>query len=320
LLFGSIEQGVWVVFLYWALFYLLMSWVLFALGAAFTFALTNVIDKFILSKWIENELIPVVILGFVGLVFAGFVYFFRGFSFLSWVNVVLAFLAGVVSILFMVFYFRAVQVEEVSRVVPLFSFVPVFTAVLAAFFLGEIFSVERYFGVVLVVAGSLFVSVRSLSDLRWLRLGRAFWFMVLAAFFSAVFGVMVKYLLEFSDYLTVFSYTRLGAVVAVIPLFYFYLPDLKDTVRKHEGSAVSLISFNGLLGILAALLMTIALSIGYATLVNTLGGIQPFFVLFLTVFLSLFFPGVLEEELDRVTVVVKVFSISLMLVGVYLVV
>jgi len=97
-----------------------MSWILFSILAALIWAIVNIIDKYVLSKLVSRPIIPVIIMGFIGLIASLLVFIFLGFQQLSAGNVLLAFISGSLYVLMTFFYFRAVKIEEVSKVIPLF--------------------------------------------------------------------------------------------------------------------------------------------------------------------------------------------------------
>jgi len=147
-------------------------WIFFSILAALCWAIVNIVDKYILTKWVRNPLIPVIILGIIGLIASIIVYFIYGFSYLSYFNIFLAFIAGIFYLLMSIFYFKAVKIEEISRVSPLFYLSPLFILFFAAIFLGEVFTPLKYLGIFLLVFGAILISSRNLSKIS---LGRAFW-------------------------------------------------------------------------------------------------------------------------------------------------
>jgi len=72
-----------------------MSWILFSILAALTWAIVNTIDKYVLTKWIKKPIVPVMILGIIGLLASFLVFLFHGFSELSFPNIILSFVAGI---------------------------------------------------------------------------------------------------------------------------------------------------------------------------------------------------------------------------------
>ncbi len=294
-----------------------MSWILFSILAALTWAIVNTVDKYILTKWVRKPIVPVMILGIIGVLASILVYLFHGFSTLSYLNIALAFVAGIFYILMSIFYFKAVKVEEISRVVPLFYLTPLFVLILAAIFLGEIFTPLKYLGIFLLVIGAILISSKNFIKISF---GKAFWFMVLSSLALSISAVMTKYLLNFADFWTIFSWTRIGMIFALIPIFYFSFPDLMSTVKEYGKKVVGVMFLNESINVVGVLLITIATAVGYITLVNALSSIQPFFVLSFAVILSIFYPKILKEEISKSTVLQKLIAIILMFVGAILII
>lgn len=293
-----------------------MSWILFSILAALTWAIVSIIDKYVLTKWVRKPIVPIMILGIVGLIASVLIYLFHGLSTLSYLNIVLAFVAGIFYILMSIFYFKAVKLEEISRVVPLFYLTPLFVLILAAIFLGETFTSIKYLGIFLLIIGAILISSKEFIKIS---LGKTFWFMVFSSLAWSANLVITKYLLNFTDFWTIFSYTKIGTVFALIPIFYLSFPDLVSTVKEHGKKVIGVISLNESLSTVGVLLITIASAVGYVTLVNALSSVQPFFVLLFAVILSIFYPKILKEEISKSTVLLKLIAIILMFIGAILI-
>lgn len=291
-------------------------WVIFSILAALCWAVVNTVDKYILTKWIRTPLVPVIIVGIIGLAASIVVYFVHGFAPLSSFNVFLALIAGIFYIIMTVFYFKALKIGEVSRIIPLFYLSPLFILIFAGIFLGEIFTPLKYGGIFLLIMGAILIS--SENPLK-IRPTKAFWWMLLATISGAIDALLTKHLLNFADYWTIFAWIRIGTIIGMIPIGYLYLPELINTVKEHGKKVLAVISANEALNILAVLLITIATSIGYVTLVNALSSIQPFFVLLIAVILSIFYPSILKEEIGRSVVFLKLLAVVLMFVGAILI-
>jgi hypothetical protein len=76
---------------------------------------------------------------------------------------------------------------------------------------------------------------------------------------------------------------------------------------------------NETFNLFGVLFITIAVSIGYITLVNALSSIQPFSILLFAVILSIFFPFILKEEIGKSIVAQKLIAIILMFIGAILI-
>jgi transporter family protein len=292
-----------------------MSWILFSLLAALTWAVVDTIDKHVLTKWTKRPAVPLMLLGIVGVIAAIAVYLFRGFQQLSAANIMLSFLAGILYFAAMLFYFRAVKLEEISRVVPLFNLTHFFVLVLAAVFLGEIFTPLKYVGVFLLIIGAVLISMK-----QHLALGKSFWLMILTSLCLAFNSIISKYVLNFADFWTVFSYSRIGTLFILVPLFCFYARDLKEVRQKHGAKVIFYITLNESLSLAGVFFITIAASIGFITLVQALSAVQPFFVLLFAVILSIFFPKFLKEKISRPVLLLKFIATVMIFAGAVLIV
>ncbi len=294
-----------------------IMWIFFSVLSVLCFATVNIIDKYVLTKWIRQPLVLVVILGLFNWMSATVIYFIRGFSYLSSFNILLNLIAGTSSLLAGLFYFKALKVEEVSRVTPLFYLSTLFISLFAAIFLGEVFTPLKYLGIFLLVFGAIFVSSKNPLKLSF---SKALPLMLLSVTAGSASSLLVKYLLNFTDYWTVFSYLRIGGGIVSIPIAYIYLPSLISAAKKYGKRFIVVITINGLMGLSAMLFFVIAISLGYVTLVSAIAGIQPFFILLFTVTLTMFFPSIIKEEIKRSVVFVKLLAIITMFIGVILIV
>ncbi len=293
-----------------------MSWVILSILAAVIFAFVNIIDKYLVTKLIRNPIIPVIIVGAIGFLLGIGIFLFNGFKTLSVINTLLAVIAGNIHMLASVLYFWAIKREEVSRIIPIIYLQPLFIAILASLFLGELFGPLTYVGIAAMILGAVLISIKLPFEIRF---GKAFWMAISAAALWSLHNVIVKHLLEFTDFWTAFSYTRVGTIIFFAALLYIYFQDLKPLLTKKGSFPLLLSSFNETLTFFAMLLVLAAASIGFITLVSTIVSIQPFFILLLTVFLSMLFPKILKEEIDRKTIILKFVAITFIFAGVFLI-
>ncbi len=190
-------------------------WVLFSLLAAFVWAVTNVLDKYILSKWIKDPAILLITFGVTGLFASLVVYLFKGLPYLPIQVVVVALGAGVVYFLANLLYYKAIETEEISVVIPLIYLDSLFTAVLSAVFIHEVLSSIRYLAVFMLIVGAIIISFQ---PGRRLRINLGVWLCIMAAFVYGINNLLNKFALNTSDWWTVFLYVRLGTFVCVIPM------------------------------------------------------------------------------------------------------
>ncbi len=297
--------------------FMLMLWVVYAFLSALFWATASMIDKYVLSKWVKNPLVSTMIFGIIGLILSTLIYFAEGYSEMSQANIFLSFASGLTYVIATILYFEAVKIEEISRISALAYFSQLFVTIFAAVFLNELFSPKIYVGILLILAGAVFISSKNITKIRP---GKAFWLMVLSSAMIAVVAIITKYMLNYADFWTVFSYTRgIGMFIALIPVFYFKYPELITFIKEHGKKAVGAVSLSGLLTMSGAFVITIAASTGPVTLVNAISLTRPFFVLLFAIMLSIFYPKILREELGKSTLLLKLAAVILMFIGAILV-
>jgi len=138
-----------------------MSWLLFALLSAVFAAATSILAK-IGIKGIDSNL-ATAIRTTVILVFAWGIVFAQGLGSKiieipknAWVFLVLS---GIATGLSWLFYFRALQLGEASKVVPIDKLSLVLTIILAGFFLHEKITLPIVVGSILMTAGALVIAL-----------------------------------------------------------------------------------------------------------------------------------------------------------------
>ena len=294
-----------------------MLWIIFAVLAAFLFAVTNIIDKFLMSKWIDKPIIPMLILGLITVPAVLFIYFFHSFMQLSFFNLFLALLSGAFFGFSNLLYFKVIKMQDISVVIPLFYFEPLVVMVIAFLFLGEAFTLFTYLGIFLLVSGAVLVSMN--SRIKFYS-GKFLVLLFVSIVFYSVEAVMVKYLLEFADFWTIFSFGRIGMVLVLIPFYFIYSSDFKNLFEKQNRKILAVVSLSELLGMAGYFSFTVALSFGFVSLVSALVAVQPFFVLFFVILLNFFWPSVLRENTDMKTIALKFIAIFLMFCGAVLII
>jgi transporter family protein len=138
-----------------------MQWLLFAGLSALFAAATSILAK-IGIKGVDSNL-ATAIRTTVILVFAWGIVFAQGLtakigtlSKTTWIFLVLS---GIATGLSWLFYFRALQLGEASKVVPIDKLSLVLTIILAAIFLHERLTISVIFGSILMTAGALIIAL-----------------------------------------------------------------------------------------------------------------------------------------------------------------
>ncbi len=293
-----------------------MDWITYSLIVAVATAAASIIDKMVLSKWITKPSGSFFVFGVIEALSGVVALLVLGVPHLSPLPLIAALASGAAFAASSLCYFEAVKVEEVTRVVPIFSLAPLVVAVIAAVFLGEIFTPALYLGVVLITGGAFLLS---LKRLRGWRFGRGLAWMLLAVVLISSGSVVSKYLLDQAGPWTIFAYSKIGTIFATLPFAVGGYRAVAESVRSY-GARV--LVFTGLSEVLTAgssIFFLYAARTGYVTLVNALVSTHPFFLLLFTVLLSVYRPDILKEELGRGQAVRKLLAIAAIFIGALLI-
>src|SRR3989344_1169655 len=109
------------------------SWLLFALLGINLWTFANIIDKNVVSKRVKNPLSALVIVNIPAL-FYGLAAFFIANSFS-----IEGFFIGIGWAFILLLYYKALSLDEASKIIALYSMTPIVVSILAFVFLGEAF-------------------------------------------------------------------------------------------------------------------------------------------------------------------------------------
>ena len=295
-----------------------MSWLYFVILAAFTWSITNVVDKFLIERKVHKPIILTIFVRTASIIPLICIIPFVGFSLPNTELIGWILLASVFSVAGVLVYYKAIQMDEVSRVIPLFQFIPIFVLFLSFFFIGEVLGILDYLGFVVLVIGGLVISTKRLSAL--LRVQRVFWVTILSSFFNALAYVIMKHVLNNVEYWSAFII--LWSLQSLIIL------SLLSSERARREAKFYIIMLNrrdkfvifiiSVASILAFMFNYFAISLGPVTLVEAAANIQLVFTFLLALLITRFFPYMLMERFERKITLQKIMGIALIIIGVLL--
>ncbi|MBR9682047.1 MAG: DMT family transporter [Candidatus Aenigmarchaeota archaeon] len=296
----------------------MMNWILLTLFAVMIWAVGNIVEKFVLTKYFKNPAIPTFFSCLFGLIAALITYTFAHVAFPALEVAFVPFIAGVMFMVLVYSYFKALYMEEVSRVIPLFALVPLFVSILAAIFLNEIFSIIKYAGVAFLIAGAFVISYEKKGVFK---LSKAFWTMIIADIFFAASIVLVKYSLDTLSMTsnTTFFWFALGNF-ALIPIFFFMSKKSLFKVIKKSPKVLLYVCFSEPIAITGRYVLFTAASLGPITLISALGQTQMFFVLLFAIAVTMLWPKIIKEKINKKEIIEKLIGITLVFIGSVLVI
>jgi drug/metabolite transporter (DMT)-like permease len=302
----------------------IMSWFFIALCAPFLLACANHNDKFLLSKRLKKKNIGsiVVFSSLLSSVAIPIVLFIQPDVYdVNLVQGSAVVATGMLSVFAVVCYLYALELDEASFVTPFYQTVPIFAYVLGYFVLGETITLSQGLASLVIIVGALALSFE--FGRRRMRFKRnVVALMVAASLLSAINGVIFKLIAMEKGFWISLFWGFVGQVIAGLMLLVFvpgYRRGFFGLFKQRNAAVVGLIALSKVLFSVSEAVTLYATLLAPVALVLLVNSFQHLFVFIFGVVLTLFFPRVAKESLDRVKLLQKGAGIGLMLVGGYLI-
>ncbi len=295
------------------------NWILFVLTAELIWAFTSFFDKIILSKGhIKNPFVFVVFNGAMN-VFLLLLLPFFDFNLLSRIDIFIALTAGLLLTLGIVLYYKAVQYEEISRVLMMWQLIPIFVLIMSFYFLNEPLTKKHFLGFVLLFTAGLLVAYRKINGK--FKLSKAFYLMLGSTLLISFYYVASKHIYKITDFWNAFMWLRIAAFSGVLVLIE---PSIRKefiyTLRNMNSGIKGLLGFKMIVDFSAFIFLGFAILNGPISLVSALGSATaPVFIFFITFFTTIYLPHIVKEDINKKTILIKALAILLIIVGIFLV-
>jgi len=295
-----------------------MLWIFLAVISHFFWALVNVGDKYILENKVSNPFVYMAWLVVTNVLFLLLLPFVH-IDILSLSQFIVLALVTLSAFLGATFYIKGVSLEEITRVNIWWNLIPLFTLVLAWIFIGERLDFIQIMAFIVLLTGAMIASVHWG---RWgYKLSKVFIYILSACFFYALYAVGIRYLSHDVSFLTLFFWFHIIAIF-YIPLLLCNAGFRKNWLpltKKISGKVLLTVIILGILDNIGSWLNFWALSLGPAALVFAMEGWQVIFVFILVISISIFYPKILGEELDKRNTIMKIIAMILMVTGIVIV-
>jgi uncharacterized membrane protein len=294
-----------------------VEWFYFALLSSLLISGVYIIDKILISDYRIPPLVYVLVISATSLMPLMTLAFFH-LTPLPLGILAFTILVGFLRIYYTLPYFKALTIEEVSRVIPLLQLTPVFVLILSSLVLHEALRPQDYVAFVLLVLGGTLFAVRITKRIR---ISLAFYLMILSSFLLALYSVALKYLLSMQDFYTIFIWAQIAGFIT----FFQFIPfkpvrsSLITTYKITSRQIGVIIITEQAVAYVAVIAYYYAIAHGPITLISSVGATQPLFVLLFATILSYRLPRVLREELTRMDVGLKVLGLIAIFAGTYLI-
>ena len=230
-------------------------------------------------------------------------------------HTIMAGLSGLAWGLALAMMFLGYKLQEVSRASAMVFTFPVFVALFAVVFMGESLVPLQWAAIVVVVSGGVLISITGPATSRS-KFTKIIPVLLCAALLIATGHLTAKYALEEVSVSLVTALHFLG--VAAVLLFFWRrdtIPNLRRAMG-HKEALILMMAAEVVLAPIALLAQIFATKLGPVSLVATITGTHPIFVVLYTAVLSM--PGVriMNESFSRGALAVKSTSVALIIGGV----
>jgi drug/metabolite transporter (DMT)-like permease len=301
-----------------------MSWFWLAIIGPVLYSVGNHIDKFLIEKYFKARSMGSLILfsSMIGLFVAPIIFIFKpNVLNIGLFNIFVLFVSAVMYLVFLWSYFKAMENDEASIVIPFFQLIPVFAFILGYFFLGETITKIQFFAMFLILAGATVLSFEIDEENKFKLRRNTVLFMILSSFASAIDSVIYKYVILQEDFWisSFWTYIFIGFIGAVILVtFKVYRRDFLYILKHNSSKIIGLNVLNEGLSIVGNLAITFATLLAPVALVLLANAYQPVFVLIIGILLTIFFPKIVSEKIQLKHLIQKILVIGVMLIGTYL--
>jgi drug/metabolite transporter (DMT)-like permease len=298
-----------------------MNWFFIALAAPFLWAFVNISDQYLVAKYSVNRRGSgglVLFSSLIGIFVAGIILIFVKDVFdISLLDKFLLILTGGISIIWIIFYLFALEIESVSTVVSWFLSVPIFGYILGYIFLGEILSTKQLLGSLIILSGVFLVSMDFREQKKKFKWESVF-YMLIACLLIAVIGVIFKYVTVENNFWVSSFWEYAGLGFFGILLFLFVPKYRNEFMIMNKNGGLKIITLNTaseILTIIGNLLTNYAILLAPVAMVYLVGSFQPAILLFLTLFSTKFFPHIVKEDTSKKVLIPKIISIIIITLG-----
>jgi drug/metabolite transporter (DMT)-like permease len=300
-----------------------MPWLIYAFSGPVLWALSTHIDKYLVERYFKQGSVAVLMVftAIIGVLALPFIWLFQpGVVSLDPQSMAVIGVSGILYMGAIYFYLQALQVEEASTVAPFFQAAGIFGLILGYFVLGEKLSILQIIGVLLIIAGSVLLSLRLGQGASRIKT-RLVILMLACALAIALSSLIFKFFAVRDEFWTTTFWNFAGQALfgVILMLIAANRRQFIKMMRTNTGAVLSVNGANELINLGGNLGMRYTLLFAPLGIVQAISSTTPFFVLFFGVVLSLFFPSLGREEISFAGLIQKFIAITLVVVGVLLI-
>lgn len=293
-------------------------WLVPALLAPILYTATNYIDKYLISNKVTRYSAMPIFGGIAGAFFGTLIWLANGMPILSLSDTLIMLLVGALTIWAGALYFIALSEENPSRMILFFQLIPVFVLILAYFFLHERISFLQLTGFFLILTAT--ISLSSSKDALSFKPSRAFLFILLADLLWAIASLLIKFTVSVSSFSKIIAFESFGVALGALVLWLSF-PSIRSafryTLNTLNHRTLSFVILNEGVWIAGRAITYFALTLGPASLVTVVGGIQVFYGILFGLLLSIFLPRFTQGPIRSKELLKEIIAGIVIFLGIY---
>lgn len=301
-----------------------MTWFLIALIGPFLYAITNYIDKVLLEKYFKEGGVGTLLIvsALLSALALPVLFFIDPTSFqVGTTNIIALALVGILNVLVLFFYLKALEDEEVSIAIVFYQLVPVFAYGLGYLILGEVLTLLQVLAMTIIILGTSIISFEVDTENRFHLRTKTIFYMVAASLCWALGSVIFKAVALEEAVVRSLFWEHLMLTIIGVGLFVIvpsYREHFLAAIRENSRAILSLNLANEVIYMLGNTVFAFAYLLAPVALILLAESYQPLFALAIGVFLTLFFPGVVKEKIHLKNLWQKGLAIGVTGIGTYL--
>jgi uncharacterized membrane protein len=300
-----------------------MPWLIYAFSGPILWALSTHIDKYLVERYFKqgNVAVLMVFTAIIGGLALPLIWLFQpGVVSLDLQSMAVITVSGILYMSAIYFFLQALQAEEASTVAPFFQAAGIFGLILGYFVLGEKLSFLQIIGVILIIAGSILLSLRIGQGVSRVKT-RLVVLMLSCALAIALSSLIFKFFAVRDEFWITTFWNFAGQAVfgVILMMVATNRQQFMKMMHANTGAVLSVNGVNELINLGGNLGMRYTLLLAPLGIVQAISSTTPLFVLFFGVIFSLFFPSLGREEISLAGLMQKIIATTLVVAGVLLI-
>lgn len=277
-----------------------MSWLVYALLGPLVFTVVNFIDKLILEKHVRNPSSMPPYIAIMAFLSGCVLWAVTGFPILPLADVLIVMFTGVLTAVGAYLYYRALSMEDTSKIIVLIQMQPVMVLILSFLLLHETISAIQFVGFVFILGAAVALSIR--RGIGGIQISKVLGMLLIVNFVWSLSVVLFKFVATSDHFERLLSYESWGFALGGLLIFLFVKAvrdAFRESLRVIPPRTLAIIAVNETIFLCAKLLTLAAVALGPTALVSVLGGTQVFFGILMGWGLTVLAPSIYREEIAR---------------------